>query len=311
MKKDLSERVSAVRKFNRGFAKRIGLLQEGLLESPYSLTEARILFEIGTHTDFTASHLSKELGLDGGHLSRILARLEKRGLIGKTRSEADGRQRFLRLTAKGKEAFELVNSRASDEVAVMLGALSDEEQKRILKAMEAIENLLLKNNNESPQTYILRQHEPGDMGWIVYRHGVLYAQEYGWNEEFEALVAQICADFLNNYNPKRERCWIAELDGEIIGSVFLSQSEDKDTAKLRVLLVEPRARGMGIGKRLVEECIKFARRAGYKKITLWTYSVLESAGRIYEKSGFQIVSEEKRNDFGQKALTSQIWELKL
>jgi GNAT superfamily N-acetyltransferase len=149
------------------------------------------------------------------------------------------------------------------------------------------------------------------MGWIIYRHGVLYAQEYGWNEEFEALVAKICADFLTDYNPKRERCWMAEMDGGIIGSVFLTQSEDKDTAKLRVLLVEPRARGMGIGKRLVEECIKFARRAGYRKITLWTYSVLESASRIYEKSGFRIVSEEKRNDFGQRGLTSQIWELEL
>lgn len=310
MKEKLPERVAAVRKFNRGFAKKIGLLQEGLLESPFSLTEARILFEIGTNADFTASHLSKELGLDGGHLSRILARLEKRGLIKKTRSEADGRQRFLRLTPKGKEAFDLVNSRASDEVAAMLDSLSDEEQKRLLKAMEAIENLLLKND-ENPQAYILRQHEPGDMGWITYRHGVLYAQEYGWNEEFEALVAKICADFLTNYNPKRERCWMAEMDGGIIGSVFLTQSEDKDTAKLRVLLVEPRARGMGIGKRLVEECIKFARRVGYRKITLWTYSVLESASRIYEKSGFRVVSEEKRNDFGQRGLTSQIWELEL
>lgn len=310
MEENLPERVFAVRKFNRGFAKKIGLLQEGLLESPYSLTEARILFEIGTNADFTASHLSKELGLDGGHLSRILARLEKRGLIRKTRSEADGRQRFLRLSAKGKEDFDLIDSRASDQVALLLDALSDEEQKRLLKAMGAIENLLLKND-ESPQTYLLRQHEPGDMGWIIYRHGVIYAQEYGWNEEFEAMVAKICADFLTDYNPKRERCWMAEMDGEIIGSVFLSQGDDKETAKLRVLLVEPRARGMGIGKRLVEECIKFARRTGYRKITLRTYSVLESAARIYEKSGFRIVSEEKRDDFGQRGLTAQIWELEL
>jgi DNA-binding MarR family transcriptional regulator/GNAT superfamily N-acetyltransferase len=314
MKESLKERISAARRFNRGFARRIGLFQEGLLESSFSLTEARILFEIGTNTDFTASHLCREMGLDGGHLSRILAKFEKSGLLKKTPSETDARQRFLRLTQKGKEAFDLINSRADADIARLLDPLSEEEQKRVLKAMEVIENLLLKdekNSSSSRQSYILRQHEPGDMGWIIYRHGVIYAQEYGWNEEFEALVAQICADFLNNYNPKRERCWIAEMDGEIIGSVFLSQGDEADTARLRVLLVEPRARGMGVGKRLVEECIKFARRAGYRRITLWTYSALSAAGRIYEKTGFQIVSEEKRNDFGQEGLTGQVWELEL
>ncbi len=274
------------------------------------------MFEIGTNTDFTASHLCRELGLDGGHLSRILAKLEKSGLLKKTPSETDARQRFLRLTQEGKEAFDLINSRADADISRMLDPLSEEEQKRVLKAMEVIENLLLKDressaSSSSRQSYILRQHEPGDMGWIIYRHGVIYAQEYGWNEEFEALVAQICADFLNNYNPKRERCWIAEMDGEIIGSVFLSQGDETETAKLRVLLVEPRARGMGVGKRLVEECIKFARRAGYRRITLRTYSALAAAGRIYEKTGFRIVSEEKRNDFGQDALTGQVWELEL
>lgn len=315
MKESLGERISAARRFNRDFARRIGLFQESLLESPYSLTEARILFEIGTNTDFTASHLCRELGLDGGHLSRILAKFEKGGLLEKTRSETDARQRFLRLTQKGKEAFDLINIRADNDIARLLDPLSEEEQKRLLKAMEVIENLILKDKEKfsalSRQSYILRQHEPGDMGWIIYRHGVIYAQEYGWNEEFEALVAQICADFLNNYNPKKERCWIAEMDGEIIGSVFLSQSDEVDTARLRVLLVEPRARGLGVGKRLVEECVKFSRRAGYRKVTLRTYSALGAAARIYEKNGFQIVSEEKRNDFGQEGLTGQTWELEL
>jgi DNA-binding MarR family transcriptional regulator len=222
MKQNLEERISAVRRFNRRYAKKIGLLREGLLESSYSLTEARILFEIGTHPAFTASDLSQSIGIDGGQLSRILSRLEKRALVKKVRSETDGRQRFLHLTAKGTEAFDLINNRADDEIAEMLGVLSEEEQKRLLKAMDAIEDILLKNNksDKSSQTYILRQHEPGDMGWIVYRHAVLYAQEYGWNEEFEALVSGICSEFLSNYNAKKERCWIAEMDGETVGSVF-------------------------------------------------------------------------------------------
>jgi DNA-binding MarR family transcriptional regulator/GNAT superfamily N-acetyltransferase len=307
MTESLSQRVSAMRRFNRGFAKRIGLLQEGLLESPYSLTEARILYEIGSNTDFTASDLSAAIGIDAGHLSRILSRLEKRELIEKLRSETDGRQRFLRLTQKGKEAFELVNNRADDEIAEILGALSEEQQKRLLKAMGTIESILLKNDKKSP-IYVLRPYEAGDMGWIIHRHGILYAQEYGWNEEFEALVAKICAEFISHYNPKKERCWIAEMDGEIVGSVMVVQSDDKNIAQLRVLLVEPKGRGLGLGSRLVQECINFARRAGYGKMTLRTYSALESARRIYEKTGFELVREEKRHDFGHD-LTKQIWEL--
>ena len=309
MERSLEERVAAVRKFNRDFVKRIGLLQEGLLDSPYSLTEARILFEIGGKADSTASDLSAVLGLDAGHLSRILSRLEKGGLLKKVRSEDDGRQRFLHLTKKGRAALDGINDRANSEVERMLGALSEEEQKLLLQAMGKIENTLLKSG-ESQRTYILRQHEPGDMGWIVHRHGLLYAREYGWNEEFEALVAKICADFISNHNPKRERCWIAEMDGEIIGSVFLGQGDDREVAKLRVLLVEPKARGTGLGTRLVEECVKFARRSGYRKVTLWTYSVLAAARRIYEKNGFRLVAEEKRRDFGHK-LTGQTWELNL
>lgn len=309
MKRSLAERVAAVREFNRGFAKRIGLLQEGLLDSPYSLTEARVLFEVGSHTDYTASALSQELGLDAGHLSRMLSRLEKRGLLRKVRSESDGRQRFLHLTTRGRAAFDLLNDRANTEVERLLGVLTEEEQGRLLQAMRKIEGTLLKGG-ESRRTYVLRQHEPGDMGWIVHRHGVLYARAYGWNEEFEAMVARICADFLGNYNPKRERCWIAEMDGEIVGSVMLVQDGAADVARLRVLLVEPEARGLGLGARLVEECVKFARRCGYRRIRLWTYSALEAARRIYEKNGFEIVAEEKRRDFGRR-LTGQTWELKL
>jgi DNA-binding MarR family transcriptional regulator/GNAT superfamily N-acetyltransferase len=309
MKQSLAERISTVRKFNRGFTKKIGLLQEGLLDSPYSLTEARILFEIGSHTDFTASDLSNQIGIDAGHLSRILSRLEKRALIKKVRSETDGRQRFLYLTQKGKEAFELINNRADTEIAQLLEPLSEEEQKQLLTAMREIGSILLTNGKNS-RTFMLRQHEPGDMGWIIYRHGILYSREYGWNEEFEAMVAAICSEFISNYNSKRERCWIAEISGEIVGSVFLAQSEDDEIARLRVLLVEPKARGLGLGTRLVEECIKFARRAGYRKITLWTYSVLESARRIYEKTGFQLVNEQNRHDFSQQ-LTGQTWELVL
>lgn len=307
MKQSLEDRVSDVRGFNRGFAKKIGLLQEGLLNSPYSLTEARILFEIGSHDNFTASDLSLEIGIDSGQLSRILARLEKRSLIEKVRSETDGRQRFLYLTRKGEEALNFINNHADQEVAQMLKPLSEEEQKQLLGAMSKIENILLKNGKNS-RTYILRQPEPGDIGWIIHRHGVLYSQEYGWNEEFEALVAGICTEFVSNHNPKRERCWIAETDGEIIGSVFLAQGADSETGQLRVLLVEPKARGLGLGTRLVEECIKFARRTGYRKIILLTYSTLEAAGRIYQRAGFRLVKEEERHDFGQD-LKSQIWEL--
>jgi len=309
MKESLSERVAAVREFNRGFAKRIGLLQEGLLDSPYTLTEARVLFEVGSHDDLTASALSEELGLDAGHLSRILSRLEQRGLLRKVRSESDGRQRFLHLTKKGRAAFDLIDDRANQEVGRMLSVLTEEEQAGLLRAMRRIESTLL-SEGKRPRTYVLRQHEPGDMGWIVHRHGALYAREYGWNEEFEAMVAKICADFLANHDPKRERCWVAEMEGELVGSICLARTDEREVARLRVLLVEPKARGLGLGTRLVEECVKFARRSGYRKMVLWTYSVLADARRVYEKAGFKLAAEEKRRDFGQK-LTGQTWELEL
>ncbi len=309
MRKDeLETRTDAIRRFNRFFTRQIGVLREGLLHSPYSLTEARILFEIAHRKDLTASDLSRELGLDPGYLSRILARLEQQGLIDKVRSETDARQRLLSLTPDGKDAFSLLDNRSREEVAEMLSGLSEGDQRRLLEAMKTIESILDKGFKFS-EPFFLRPHEPGDMGWVVHRHGVLYAQEYGWDERFEALVAQIVADFVNNFDPAKERCWIAEMNGEIVGCVFVVKASDT-VAKLRLLLVEPKARSLGLGTRLVEECIRFARRSGYKTLTLWTNSVLDAARRIYEKQGFKLVEEEKHHSFGHDLL-GQNWELAL
>jgi len=300
------ERIGVVRQFNRFFTRQIGVLREGLLHSSYTLTEARILFELGHRDHLTASDLCRELGLDPGYLSRILARLEQQGLLEKVRPDRDGRQRLLQLTPQGSNAFALLDQRSRDEVLEMLNDLSDEEQQRLLKAMQTIESVLTKGLKYS-DPFFLRSHEPGDMGWVTHRHGALYAQEYGWDEHFEALVAQIVADFINNYKPERERCWIAEMDGEIIGSVFVVQSSET-VAKLRLLLVEPTARGLGLGTRLVEECIRFARRRGYQKLMLWTNSILVEARHIYKKTGFKLVAEESHHSFGHD-LIGETWEL--
>ena len=305
---DLEVRVDAVRRFNRFFTRRIGVLREGLLHSPYSLTEARILLEIAGHDDLNASHLSGELGLDPGHLSRSLTRLEQQGLIEKVRSEADGRQRLLSLTPEGREAFSMLDSRSRDEVAEMLGELSDADQRHLIEAMQVIEGILDKTFKFS-EPFFLRLHEPGDMGWVVHRHGVLYAREYGWNEHFEALVAWIVAEFINDFDPAKERCWIAEMNGENVGCVFVVKESDT-VAKLRLLLVEPQARGLGLGTRLVEECIRFARSRGYEKLVLWTNSILDAARHIYEEQGFEIVEEEDHHSFGHDLL-GQNWRLVL
>ena len=302
------ERIGIVRQFNRFFTRQIGVLREGLLHSPYPLTDARILFELGQCNQVTASRLGRELGLDAGYLSRILARLEQQGLLDKVRSENDGRQLLVSLTAAGREAFALLDQRSREEVSEMLEDLSEEDQQRLLKAMQTIESVLSSGFKFS-EPFVLRPHEPGDMGWVAHRHGVLYAQEYGWDEHFEALVAQIVAEFINNYNPGRERCWIAEMDGEIIGSVFVVQSSET-VAKLRLLLVEPKARGLGLGTRLVEECIRFARRRGYQKLILWTNSILLEARHIYKKTGFKLVAEEAHHSFGHD-LIGETWELVL
>jgi DNA-binding MarR family transcriptional regulator/N-acetylglutamate synthase-like GNAT family acetyltransferase len=302
------ESVGAVRRFNRFFTRQIGVLREGLVHTSYSLTEARILFELGRGEHVTASGLCRELGLDAGYLSRILTRLEQQGLIAKVRSDSDGRQRLLHLTPEGEQTFALLDQRSREEVSEMLSELSEAERQRLLQAMQTIEDVFDRGLKFS-EPFVLRPHEPGDMGWVTHRHGVLYAQEYGWDERFEALVAQIVSDFINNYNPARERCWIAEMDGEIIGSVFLVQSSET-VAKLRLLLVEPRARGMGLGTRLVQECIRFARRCGYQKIVLWTNSVLVEARHIYKKSGFTLVEEEPHHSYGHD-LVGETWEMTL
>jgi DNA-binding MarR family transcriptional regulator/GNAT superfamily N-acetyltransferase len=306
---NLEERIGAVRQFNRFITQQIGVLSDGFLHTPYSLAQARILYELGHGQDLTAAWLGHKLGLSAGYLSRILEGFKSQGLIDKMRSEADGRQRILHLTALGKEAFALLDWRSRDEVAEMLARLSGENQKRLLKAMQTIQGILDESKSQAPEAFILRDPEPGDMGWVTYRHGVIYAQEYGWDATFEALVAQIVSDYIKNLKPGREHCWIAEMDGEIVGSVFVVQL-DQNTAKLRLLLVEAKARGLGLGTRLVEECIRFARRSGYKKLTLWTNSVLVAARHIYQKTGFKIVEQEENHNFG-KDLVSETWELDL
>jgi DNA-binding MarR family transcriptional regulator/N-acetylglutamate synthase-like GNAT family acetyltransferase len=305
---ELETRVDAIRRFNRFFTRQIGVLREGLLHSPYSLTEARILFEIARGEEVSASELSRELGLDPGYLSRILTRLEHRGLVDKVRSETDGRRRILSLTSEGEEAFSMLDGRSREEVAEMLKELSEGDQRRLLDAMQTIESILERGFKFSGP-FVLRPHEPGDMGWVVHRHGVLYAQEYGWDERFEALVAQIVVDFINNHDPAKERCWIAEMSGERVGCVYLVKASDT-VAKLRLLLVEPRARGLGLGTRLVEECIRFARSRGYRTLTLWTNSVLDAARHIYEKQGFKLVDEVEHHSFGHD-LVGQNWEVAL
>jgi DNA-binding MarR family transcriptional regulator/GNAT superfamily N-acetyltransferase len=306
---NLNSRVQAVRSFNRFYTRQIGVLREGLLRSPFSLTEVRVLYEIAHREKATASELCKELDLDPGYLSRILGNFEKRGLIYKSPSEADGRQSLLSLTQQGQKTFAPLEARSNEEVAAMLGRLSEGEQRRLVEAMHCINRLLAPAPDTPQPPYLLRPHQPGDMGWVVHRHGVLYSQEYGYDEHFEALIAEIVAGFIQHFDPKRERCWIAEKDGEIVGSVFLVK-KSKTVAKLRLLLVEPAARGLGIGKRLVAECVRFARRVGYKKMTLWTQSDLPAARRIYEQAGFRLVQKKPHHSWARD-LVSETWDLKL
>jgi DNA-binding MarR family transcriptional regulator/GNAT superfamily N-acetyltransferase len=305
---DLYQRVEAVRRFNRFYTQQIGVLHEGLLKSPFSLTEARLIYELAHHEKTTATDLGNELGLDAGYLSRLLRSFQKRDLINKQASQTDGRQNLLALTEKGQEAFAALNARSHNEVGAMLSKLSPLDQNRLVKAMHTLEGLL-GAQPEHKVSYLLRPHHPGDMGWVVNRHGILYAEEYGWDEQFEALVADIVAKFIQHYNPKVERCWMAEVDGEIVGSVFLVK-QSKTVAKLRLLLIEPKARGMGIGTRLVGECVRFALRVGYRKIILWTNNVLPAARHIYEKAGFRLVHEKPHHSFGHD-LIGETWELSL
>ena len=302
------QRVADVRRFNRFYTRQIGLLQEGYLESPFSLSEVRVLYELAHRERPTATELGRDLGLDAGYLSRILASFQKRGLLKRTQSEHDGRQSHLALTPRGQAAFAPLNTRSRDEIGEMLGALPAAEQARLVQAMHAIEGILgAKPEPKAP--YLLRPHKPGDMGWVVHRHAALYAQEYGWDERFEAMVAGIVKTFIERYDPKRERCWIAEKDGEIVGSVFLI-THSKTVAQLRLMLVEPKARGLGIGARLVDECIAFSREKGYRKITLWTNSILLAARHIYTRAGFRLVHKERHTSFGH-ALVGETWDLTL
>jgi DNA-binding MarR family transcriptional regulator/N-acetylglutamate synthase-like GNAT family acetyltransferase len=309
---NLDERTNAVRRFNRFYTREIGLLQEGLLDTPFSLTEARVLYELAHRDKSTAAVIGSELGLDAGYLSRILGNFEKGKLVEKTLSEIDRRQSFLTLTKQGRKIFAPLETRSKAQVAAMLATLPEADQRRLIGAMETVQGLLGKSTvsaGSSGEQYLLRPHQPGDMGWVVHRHGVLYAQEYGYDETFEALVADIVAKFIQHYDAKRERCWVAEREGEIAGSVFLV-AESKTVAKLRLLLVEPSARGLGIGARMVAECVQFARRAGYKKIVLWTQSELDAARHLYKKAGFHVIEKKHHHSFG-KDLTAETWEVAL
>jgi DNA-binding MarR family transcriptional regulator/GNAT superfamily N-acetyltransferase len=303
-----NHRVDLVRRFNRFYTRQIGLLGKGYLDSPFTLAEVRVLYELAHRDAPTAAEIGKALALDAGYLSRMLASFQKRGFLARKASEKDARQSHLSLTRKGRDAFGALEAKSAAGVSKMLERISAAEQNRLTAAMTAIESLL--GEPADPQMpYLLRSHQPGDMGWVIHRHGVLYAEEYGFDERFEALVAQIAAGFIQKFDSKRERCWIAERDGEIVGSVFLVRKSDR-VAKLRLLLVEPSARGLGIGGRFVDECVRFARQAGYRTITLWTQSNLDAARHIYRKAGFRVVKRERHQEFGRR-LVGETWELSL
>ena len=304
---NFDQRVTAVRRFNRFYTQKLGVLRD-YLDMPYSLAEARVLYELGARERPSARELARDLGLDAGYLSRILARFGKQRMLTTERSADDKRVSHLALTDKGQRAFAEVNGRSRHEIGAWLGALPADRQQRLVGAMHAIENLL-DARPEAKTPYLIRPHRPGDIGWVVGTHGALYAEEYGWDETFEALVAEIAAKFIRRFDAKRERCWIAEKDGENVGSVFLVR-KSATVAQLRLLIVDPKARGLGIGHRLVEECMTFARRAGYRKIMLWTNDILHAARRIYESKGFTLVEEEPHRSFGVD-LVGQIWERKL
>ena len=303
----IDRHVDNVRRFNRFYTRQIGVLNGGFLQSSFSLTEVRVLYEIAHRERTAASELIRELGIDAGYLSRILRAFHRKGLVAKRTSSDDRRQIDLTLTVKGRREFGKLEMRQRVEVARMLQPLGPKHRLRLLHAMGSIERLLLQPIRRP--TVTLRDHRPGDMGWITHRQAILYNQEYGWNTEYEALIAEIMARFLRNFDPRYERCWVAECNCEIVGSVFCVR-KSKTVAQLRLLYVEPSTRGAGIGSRLVNECIGFARARGYRKLTLWTNSVLHAARKIYERAGFQLVAEEKHHSFG-KDLVGQNWDLKL
>jgi DNA-binding MarR family transcriptional regulator/GNAT superfamily N-acetyltransferase len=309
MAKSATARVDAVRRFNRFYTRRIGVLRKGFLDSPFSLPEARVLYELYSGKNTTASDIAAALDLDQGYLSRLLQQFEKRGLVTRKASKDDARRSYLSLTARGNKAFAPLDVRSQRDAVDLLARLPDAEQKRLVSAMATIEGL----SGEVPEnvrSYILREPRTGDFGWIVSRHAELYWQEYKWGWPFEGICAQIVADFVNKFDSKKERCWIAAMNGENVGTVMLVKDEKPGVARLRLLLVDPKARGLKLGGRLVDECIKFARKAGYKSITLWTHENLTAARAIYMKAGFTLTSSEKKKSFG-KNVVAEYWDLKL
>jgi DNA-binding MarR family transcriptional regulator/N-acetylglutamate synthase-like GNAT family acetyltransferase len=299
-------RIAAVRRFNRFYTQRIGALRRRMYHSPLSLTEVRVLYELAHRDAPTAAALARDLDLDTGYLSRILQAFEREGWIRRARSDDDARAVHVALTAAGRKAFAPLDRESHDQVAQMLAPLAERDAAALVDGMALIEKLLAPTATTLPEAFVLRPHRPGDIGWVIERHGALYAQEYGWDDSFEALVAEIGAKFLRNFDPKRERCWIAERGGERAGSVFVVKRSTR-VAQLRLLLVEPGARGLGIGKRLVDECIAFARGAGYRRMMLWTNGGLDAARGIYESRGFTLVGEERHHSFGHD-LVGQTFE---
>jgi DNA-binding MarR family transcriptional regulator/GNAT superfamily N-acetyltransferase len=304
---EMEARIAAVRRFSRFYTRQLGLLRENLVDTRFSLTESRVLYELAHREKVTASELATDLDLDHGYLSRILRRFGEDGILKKARAPDDGRQSVISITAKGRKAFAPLNKNSHDQVATMLEKLGTAEQQRVVGAMAAVESLLDAAPSASP--IVLRPHQPGDMGWVTSAHGAIYAQEYGWDITFEALVAKITAEFIENFDQRRERCWIAELDGERVGSVFVVAKSD-EIAKLRLLILDKRARGLGLGRRLVEECLRFAKTAGYSSMTLWTQSILTAARGIYERAGFRLVAQEPHHSFGVD-LIGETWDIKL
>jgi DNA-binding MarR family transcriptional regulator/GNAT superfamily N-acetyltransferase len=302
--------VAAFRRFNRFYTRLLGLLDESLVASGFSLAEARVLFELAARSAAGASEIAAELALDPGYLSRILRKFEDSGLVARSPLPADARQSVVRLTRKGRSTFADLNRRSTDQAQSLLQKLTPERRAALLKSMHTIEAAL--SHETAPHApFVLRPHRPGDMGWVVSRNAAIYTQEYSWDNSYEALVARICADFIDNFDPARERCWIAERDGERLGCIFcVRHPQHENTARLRLLLVEPAARGLGLGKALVTECVQFARTSGYKRMTLWTQSILKAAHHLYEQAGFLLTAEEPHHSFG-KDLLGQTWDLDL
>jgi DNA-binding MarR family transcriptional regulator/GNAT superfamily N-acetyltransferase len=307
---EIHDAVQAFRSFNRFYTRLLGLFGDNFVSSRFSLTEGRVLFELAHRGKCGARQIAEELSLDPGYLSRILRKFEEKGIVSRTPLPADTRNVVLRLTAKGKAVFADLDRRSSEQALQVLEPLTPATRASLLQSIRTI-HITLAKESASRAPFVLRPHRPGDMGWIISRNGAIYAQEYGWDQTYEALVARICADFIERFDAPRERCWIAERDGEPLGCIFcVRHPQQEDTAKLRLLLVEPAARGLGLGRALVTECVSFARTAGYKRMTLWTQSTLKAAHRIYEQAGFKLTTEEPHHSFG-KDLIGQTWDLEL